>query len=103
LRSQEQIIRDLDRDNFMSAQEACDYGLIDKVVEVSFLVSVSETRTRERSVAGRGASSPDRRPWPSGLLAIRPCRTPSHPEWASARGSGGNEKDGVVTWASWAS
>ena len=30
----EQIIKDLDRDNFMSAQEACDYGIIDKVIEV---------------------------------------------------------------------
>lgn len=28
----EQIERDTDRDNFMSAQEACDYGLIDKVI-----------------------------------------------------------------------
>ncbi len=26
------IARDTDRDNFMSAQEACDYGLIDKVI-----------------------------------------------------------------------
>jgi ATP-dependent Clp protease protease subunit len=25
--------KDTDRDNFMSAQEACDYGLIDKVIE----------------------------------------------------------------------
>ena len=31
--TQDQIIRDLDRDNFMSAQEACEYGLIDMVVE----------------------------------------------------------------------
>ena len=31
--TQEQIIRDLDRDNFMSAQEAVEYGLIDMVVE----------------------------------------------------------------------
>ena len=28
----EKIERDTDRDNFMSAQEACDYGLIDKVL-----------------------------------------------------------------------
>jgi len=28
----EDIIRDTERDNFMSAQEACDYGLIDKVI-----------------------------------------------------------------------
>jgi ATP-dependent Clp protease protease subunit len=28
----EEIEKDTDRDNFMSAQEACDYGLIDKVV-----------------------------------------------------------------------
>lgn len=28
----EQIERDTERDNFMSAQEACDYGLIDKVI-----------------------------------------------------------------------
>ena len=28
----EQIERDTDRDNFMSAQEAADYGLIDKVI-----------------------------------------------------------------------
>ena len=28
----EVIERDTDRDNFMSAQEACDYGLIDKVI-----------------------------------------------------------------------
>ena len=26
------IERDTDRDNFMSAQEACEYGLIDKVI-----------------------------------------------------------------------
>ena len=31
----EEIERDTDRDNFMSAQEACDYGLIDKVVSKS--------------------------------------------------------------------
>ena len=31
----EQVIKDLDRDNFMSAQEACDYGIIDKIVEQS--------------------------------------------------------------------
>ena len=29
----EQIEKDTDRDNFMSAQEACDYGLVDKVIE----------------------------------------------------------------------
>ncbi|CAI8192920.1 MAG: ATP-dependent Clp endopeptidase proteolytic subunit ClpP [Sulfurovum sp.] len=29
----EVIEKDTDRDNFMSAQEACDYGLIDKVIE----------------------------------------------------------------------
>ena len=28
----EEIIRDTERDNFMSAQEACEYGLIDKVI-----------------------------------------------------------------------
>jgi ATP-dependent Clp protease protease subunit len=28
-----QIEKDTDRDNFMSAQEALDYGLIDKVIE----------------------------------------------------------------------
>ena len=28
----EKIIKDLDRDNYMSAQEALDYGLIDKIV-----------------------------------------------------------------------
>ena len=33
--TQDQIILDLDRDNFMSAQEACDYGIIDKVIPVS--------------------------------------------------------------------
>lgn len=27
------IIKDTERDNFMSAQEACDYGLVDKVME----------------------------------------------------------------------
>lgn len=31
----EEIENDTDRDNFMSAQEACDYGLIDKVVSKS--------------------------------------------------------------------
>jgi ATP-dependent Clp endopeptidase proteolytic subunit ClpP len=31
-RSKEQINQDIDRDNFMSAQEALDYGLIDKIV-----------------------------------------------------------------------
>ena len=33
--TQEQIILDLDRDNFMSAQAAYDYGLIDQVIEVN--------------------------------------------------------------------
>lgn len=32
--TQERIIKDLDRDNFMSAQEALEYGLIDKVLEI---------------------------------------------------------------------
>jgi ATP-dependent Clp protease protease subunit len=31
--TQDQIVRDLDRDNFMSAQEAADYGLIDRVLD----------------------------------------------------------------------
>ena len=31
-RSIEEIARDTERDNFMTAQEACDYGLIDKVI-----------------------------------------------------------------------
>ena len=30
--TREQIIKDLDRDNYMSAQQALDYGLIDKIV-----------------------------------------------------------------------
>ena len=29
----EVVEKDTDRDNFMSAQEACDYGLVDKVIE----------------------------------------------------------------------
>jgi len=33
--TQEQIILDLDRDNFMSAQQALEYGLIDQVIELS--------------------------------------------------------------------
>ena len=33
--TQEQIIVDLDRDNFMSAQQACDYGIIDKVIPIN--------------------------------------------------------------------
>ena len=32
-RDVEQIIRDLDRDNFLSAQEAMAYGLVDRIVE----------------------------------------------------------------------
>ena len=32
--TQEQITKDLDRDNFMSAQEALEYGLIDRVIEL---------------------------------------------------------------------
>jgi len=31
----EKVVRDLDRDNFMSAQEALEYGLIDKVISSS--------------------------------------------------------------------
>jgi len=27
-------MKDLDRDNFMSAQEALEYGLVDKVLEI---------------------------------------------------------------------
>jgi len=30
--TREQIMKDLDRDNYMSAQQALDYGLIDKIV-----------------------------------------------------------------------
>ena len=30
--TREQIIKDLDRDNYMSAEQALDYGLIDKIV-----------------------------------------------------------------------
>ena len=30
--TREQIIKDLDRDNYMSAQEALNYGLIDRIV-----------------------------------------------------------------------
>ena len=32
----EKVRRDIDRDNFMSAQEAADYGLIDKVIQRTF-------------------------------------------------------------------
>ena len=31
-RSYEELVRDTDRDNFMSAQEALEYGLIDRVL-----------------------------------------------------------------------
>jgi ATP-dependent Clp protease protease subunit len=31
--TQDQITKDLDRDNFLSAQEAVEYGLIDRVLE----------------------------------------------------------------------
>merc|ERR1711935_481992 len=30
----ERIVKDLDRDNFMSAQEALEYGLVDRVLEI---------------------------------------------------------------------
>ena len=32
-RTVQQIVQDLDRDNFLSAQEAVEYGLIDRVLE----------------------------------------------------------------------
>ena len=32
-KSLEEIARDTERDNFMTAKEACEYGLIDKVIE----------------------------------------------------------------------
>ena len=32
-KDEERIARDTERDNFMSASEACDYGLVDKVIE----------------------------------------------------------------------
>jgi ATP-dependent Clp protease protease subunit len=32
-KSPEQIMRDTERDNFMSAVEACNYGIVDKVIE----------------------------------------------------------------------
>ena len=32
----DQIIKDLDRDNFMSAHEACSYGIVDKVIDVDY-------------------------------------------------------------------
>merc|ERR1739844_444487 len=31
--TQDQIVKDLDRDNYLSAQEAVEYGLIDRVLE----------------------------------------------------------------------
>jgi len=31
--TQDQIMKDLDRDNFMGAQEALEYGLIDRVLD----------------------------------------------------------------------
>lgn len=31
--TQDQIVKDLDRDNFLSAQEAVDYGLVDRVLD----------------------------------------------------------------------
>ena len=30
--TREKLIADLDRDNYMSAQQALDYGLIDKII-----------------------------------------------------------------------
>ncbi len=36
----EELERDTERDNFMSAQEALEYGLIDKVLTKSFHVKV---------------------------------------------------------------
>ena len=38
----EKIEADTDRDRFMSAEEACDYGLIDKVVETAALAQKSK-------------------------------------------------------------
>jgi ATP-dependent Clp protease protease subunit len=35
--TEDQIVRDLDRDNFMSAAKAKEYGLIDQVIEVEDL------------------------------------------------------------------
>ncbi len=32
-RSIEEIARDTDRDNYLTAQEACEYGLVDKVID----------------------------------------------------------------------
>jgi ATP-dependent Clp protease, protease subunit len=32
-KSPEEVVEDIDRDRFMSAQEACDYGLVDKILE----------------------------------------------------------------------
>jgi ATP-dependent Clp protease protease subunit len=29
----EKVLLDLDRDNFLSAHEACEYGLIDRVIQ----------------------------------------------------------------------
>lgn len=29
----EQLLQDMDRDNFMSAAEALDYGLVDRIIE----------------------------------------------------------------------
>jgi ATP-dependent Clp protease, protease subunit len=31
--TQDQIVKDLDRDNFMSAQQAMEYGLVDRVLD----------------------------------------------------------------------
>ena len=48
--TRERIIADLDRDTFMSAQQALEYGLVDKVVE-----SVNEgSAPRETYLGGIG-------------------------------------------------
>jgi ATP-dependent Clp protease, protease subunit len=36
-KSAEEVVEDIDRDRFMSAQEACDYGIVDKILEPSTL------------------------------------------------------------------
>ena len=67
----EVIERDTERDNFMTAQEAADYGLIDKVIytddRIGDVMSIKRRKQRQSRFAAPSAAS--RRSRPARLIA----------------------------------
>ncbi len=55
-RDAEQVALDTDRDHFLSAQEACDYGIVDEVIEVSKDPAAEKAKATPEDKNGAGKS-----------------------------------------------